>query len=685
MSFFLIGVSALAVDYGLLTNQHRGLQEAADSAALAGASQLTTTSPQPSDYTKARTQAYIYLRSGMLPSSASSVASVSNMLSGCGHADFSSDVDNCHLPSPYNNYVISIDSPAHGVIPNVTSETNTVSVSVTETVATVLASILPQSSAAPGATAVAQYNPAAYAAFSLWSAGQVTVGNDLQIVEGDVFIASGGMSIQSSGQAGFCAEQGPAGAGNIIFGKGTLPASIPTISINQTRSACQNASNGAVLAMGNYSVSTTTVKPPTFTPPPGIPTCSGFPGQSPAPANPCGDASAVNLCKNHTVNSTPVVPSNCFNPGAYRNITGIANNLNPGIYHIEGDQDPSSGSYLQGQVSFTSNTLNANYIDVRDSCWAAPNGSGSFTAPCPDGFAFSPVAPTDPQCGGSGSALGTPNFSLAASATGGSLDPSGTGTTYYVRVSATDAYGETATTEKSVVVLSPVLKAGSIAVTITPVVGATGYQVYGPSTSSNTELNQATALTAPTVTQSLSALATGTTPYPRFDTSSCHTGFHNIPKNQYENNGVTFVLDGQVSFNAGNGNVVLLSPYCSVLPNNDQPPATNESCFPATQVGDPPGPYANSGANINDGGFSVYGPTSGTLSVTNTNTKVGVTGTLDVPSMTIAIGQNAFWEVIPGQVIALTCTVQSGNHFNPAILSSHTIGARMAPIVRLVE
>ncbi len=49
MSFFLVGVSALAVDYGLLTNQHRGLQEAADSAALAGASQLTQTSPQPSD------------------------------------------------------------------------------------------------------------------------------------------------------------------------------------------------------------------------------------------------------------------------------------------------------------------------------------------------------------------------------------------------------------------------------------------------------------------------------------------------------------------------------------------------------------------------------------------------------------------------------------------------------------
>ncbi len=583
--------------------------------------------------------------------------------------------------------MISIDSPAHGVIPNVSSEVNTVSVSVTETVATVLASVLPQANAAPGATAVAQYNPVAYAAFSLWSAGQVTVGNDLQIVEGDVFIASGGMSVQSSGQAGFCAEQGPAGAGNIVFGKGTLPASIPTISINQTQSACQSASNGAVLAMGNYSVSNTTIKPPTFTPPPGIPTCSGFPGQSPAPANPCGDASAVNLCKNHTVNSTPVTPSNCFNPGAYRNITGIANNLNPGIYHIVGDQDPSSGTFLQGQVSFTGNTLNANYIDVRDSCWAAPNGSGNFTAPCPDGFAFSPTAPTDPQCLGAGLPLGTPNFTLAASGSGGTLDPAGTGTTYYVRVSALDAFGETATTEKTVVVTSA-LHAGSIQVSITAVVGATNYQVYGPATSANTELANTGAVNSVllgNLLQTVSAVPSGTTPYPHFDTSSCHTGFHNIPKNQYENNGVTFVLDGQVSFNVGNGNVVLLGPYCSVLPNNDQPPAINRSCFPSTQIGDPPGPYANSGANINDGGFSLYGPTSGTLSVTNTSTKVGATGTLDVPSMTIAIGQNAFWEVIPGQVIALTATVQSGNHFNPAILSTHNIGARTAPIVRLVE
>src|SRR5258708_13959260 len=111
MSFFLVGISALAVDYGLLTNQHRSLQEVADSGALAGASQLTQISPQPGDYTKARTAAYIYLRSGMLPAAAATTARVSNMLSGAGHSDFPSDVDNCPLPSPYSNYLISIASP----------------------------------------------------------------------------------------------------------------------------------------------------------------------------------------------------------------------------------------------------------------------------------------------------------------------------------------------------------------------------------------------------------------------------------------------------------------------------------------------------------------------------------------------------------------------------------------------
>ena len=289
--------------------------------------------------------------------------------------------------------------------------------------------------------------------------------------------------------------------------------------------------------------------------------------------------------------------------------------------------------------------------------------TGSFTAPCPDGFIDNPTfGITDPQCapGCPLVALTPPTFSLVASASGGSLDPAGIGTTYYVRVTAYNNFGETLSTELSVSVVS-LLHVGSITVAITGATpGATGYHVYGPSTVSGLESLNGVSLST---TAKLTVPAVGGLTFPLFDTSAC-PGFCNQPTaDQANNHGVTFVLEGKASVCIGtlsgehcddtsSNPMVLLSPYC----------ASGFTATGGTSICNQPSAFTT------DGTLLFYGPTQGTIRLDGpaTGVTLGFTGVMDTPRAFLDIRKGKF-HAVPGQVIVHNADVDSVNVLDPLI------------------
>ena len=278
--------------------------------------------------------------------------------------------------------------------------------------------------------------------------------------------------------------------------------------------------------------------------------------------------------------------------------------------------------------------------------------------------------------------------------------------TYYVRVTAFNGLGETASTESSATVNPVVAGQGAIQVTIPSITGATGYVVYGPAAASNQEVAYpptgatiqgpypppATVLqpgSRGNINFTVTQVPSGTTPYPRFANSSCSAGFHNVPRNPYENNGVTFVLTGKASLchngrcgtaQAGDKTpVILLSPYCSTLSNTDLPPSGASS----------PCPYATSGTNINDGAFVFYGTTQGYISASGAGAVLALTGTVYLPQAQLHVDGTsglgyAKFQVIPGQVIMKSFDVYSGNSLEPLVYYDR-VGAVLPGFLRLVQ
>jgi len=715
MLVFVIGSVALAVDFGLLSNQHRNLQVFADQAALAGVQQLnpdTVTSQATSSQTAARRTALIYLRENLAGGNGATQLPIASLSAGTYAACWGSsatvftvDIRQCQMPAPFSAYTVTICTPGETAAsgPGCTLQTgqrfDTLSVRITETVSTGMLRAVGITTQNATGYAEAQFSAAnalssgngsqgAYEPFSLYSNGCVTSGNQLQIIQGDVYLNQCSLQPQSGGLAGFCIESSPTTAGNLVIGPdGTIPVPAPVD--NQSLATCQNTGHGGISVMGDTTHLLAPLPPPQFTPPPGY-----------VDFNPNGTYSAAqpnNRCVNNTVAADGSVPNNCFNPGYYTTLSGISNNLNPGIYYVVGDPtcNASSNTTTCDGVNFSGDTLNANWNDVKDGCWASPNApaSGSFTAPCPDGFAVDPTSGvSDSQCTGAAfPALAAPLFSLASSASAGNLDPGGTGTAYFVRVTASNAFGESTSTESSVVVNST---SGnhSLTVTITAAAGATRYQVY-VGTGSRSELQSGAPVSsgATTVTDSGSG-----TPYPRFDTSSCSTGFRNIPRSPdpSQNNGVTFVVYNKASFcaNASCGSpstkpTIMLSPFCSTyrfgLPVN----------APDVAVTPPPGisagtacapPYATSGPYMNDGAFLLYGPSQGFAGNSGNGATLAMVGTVYMPSGTFSVGQNAILEIIPGQAVVHDWQVQSGNHQNPAIYFPCCTGTSMSSNSSLV-
>ncbi|MFN2464660.1 MAG: TadE/TadG family type IV pilus assembly protein [Candidatus Dormibacteria bacterium] len=697
MAVVIVGIIALAIDYGVLVNQHRNLQYYADSAALAGAEQIGSVSPSTVDRTNARTAAFIYLRDGLqFPAITVNVA----FMNGNTACNLTANVVDCKLPPPYDNYVISIASPSEtypAPIPPAayTAQlSDTVSVKVVETVANSFAGLIGVAQSTASAIGVGRWTQARHAGFALYADSCINFGNHTEVVGGNVYSDKCTVQAQSNGQGGFCAEASPGGNGNLTVGPGNGATLPPNSSGGQTLAVCSTASGGNVDAMGVVAHSSVSQPSPAFAPPPNPP---------PAPCTTnCPIAAHSYTCVNGSHAASGIAASNCYDPsgGPYSTIGvgdgGIRNNLNPGVYYVTGDLASScytnSTTNACPAVVFGGNTMNANFADVQDTCWAAPNApqNGTFVSPCPDGFAFDPTIPTDPQCGGTATTP-PPSPSATVSAGVGTLAAG----TYYVRVTSINAQGESLPSPELSQAVPPL---GGVSVAISPVAGATGYVIY-MSNATGAEVADVPLGTVPsannwTVAAALTpiahleaALPTGQTPYPHFANACAAQGFANIPRNRYENNGVTFVLSGKASICTDSNcsavgsatPTVLLSPYCSVLSNADlPPPGPYASC-----------PYSTFGPNINDGAFTVYGSSSptaqGNIQATGSGTQLGLTGTIYGPKMTLSVTGNAQFELIPGQAILFSMAVQTGNKLNPAIYDNNAVGGLLPASVRLVQ
>jgi len=775
MATVVVGLIALAVDYGLLTNHHRNLQAFVDEAATAGAAQLPA-SPVISDRQNARQVAYDYLRDNLLNGGSLPDALKSGNLKCVGKAtvvDWTQDVNNCQLPSPFDSYTFSVVTPVQQLSNATLSSTWTLAVSVSESVASAVAGVIGQGALQAGATAVATHNFYQQFPWALYSDGCVQTGNSIAVVKGDVFIDNCGVNAQSSGQAAFCVN------GNLEFGPNvTQPLTL--MLPNVTLPTCMAGTSGQVLATGNVG---TLSQPPPALAGPSIDTTkaaySCLTGASGCPV----PTPVSGACINHPPFGANLAASACYQPGAYCKIPSIANNLNPGLYVItaDGSCDPSNCSPCDG-AQFLGNTLNANWTDVQHSCWAAPNvpATNTFTLPCLDGFSMNPTTPVDPMCpivaplaaptftltgvandpsgnldttGGptgtnywvvvtaytnTGETTGTerlvnvnsngvkkgalditinslagaagyriygpalapgtetfnqsvgaagtyrmynlpapgglpppavntssnaqlpnPTFTATAAA-GGSLNPSNSNTTYYVRVTALNPMGETLSTEVPVL-LTP--GQGTVNVSITRESGATGYMVYGPSTASNTEVaynaSNPTVAQATSPTISLTQNPTGSLTYPQFvNRSGCSaTGFYNIPQRSGENDGVTFVLFNKASICLNIDN----SLHCSNAVGSSTPtvmwsPAlTAGQCNPA----------------LNDGVFPVFSATgTGQINLQGSATSLNISGTVYAPNMSLNALQNAQFTIY-GQLIIHSTNIQTGNSLNPAVYNPY--------------
>ena len=681
-SLVIIGTVALAVDFGFLANQHRNLQAFADEASTAGALKLGQ-NPGPSEYTAARKAAFIYLRDNL-----GLVSTVHTTDAGKCYSDFGNQIGTAGTPDCVlgtSTYKVSIWSPGD-TVPGGQDPAlaRTVSVRITESVTTALAGLFAFNQVPVGAYSLAQTGPG-LSNYALWSDGCVRVtSGKAEVMGGDAYINE--CTLKPNGGA-FCTytanatgPRGRASTGTATYGPyATLPATIVPV---QTVAGCTGAAAGSQAATGNILQSGREQPPPQYAPPPGIP-MSASPGV----------AAHSSLCKNGTKNAAGVAPSTCYDPGAYSTIglsSPIANNLNPGVYHIYGDTSSGNGCYNSVAsigpplvpadincvaVLFGDNTFNANRSDTIHQCWNAPNvpSTGTFTTPCPDGFIDNPTfGITDPQCapGCPLVALTPPTFSLTASAVGGSLDPARTGTIYYVRVTAYNSFGESLSSEVAVNVVSP-LSTGSITVAITGASpGATGYHVYGPSTLPGLETLNGVSLTT---TASLTVPAVGGITFPLFDSSAC-PGFCNQPgepttsSNQY---GVTFVLEGKASVCIGVLNpdgvhcddtstspTVLLSPYCA------------SGFTQVASAGNPSHTFVcnQPSAFTTDGTFVFYGPTEGTIRTGSQGAALvfGFSGVIDTPRAFLDIDEGKF-HGIPAQVIVHNVDIDSSNALDPLI------------------
>lgn len=649
----IVGAIALAVDYGYLTDQHRNLQAFADHAAIAGAEQLT---PSGASVATGRQAALKYIRDNL----GASFSTASGAPCVGGMKQFTADVTDCQLPSPYTNYRVTIMSPGKYAIDN-PFNAQTLSVEVTDTVANSVASVLGINTSQVGAVAQARSQPAGQVLpTALYTDGCInatTVAVPV-IVDGDVYVNE--CTVKPSVAGGFCAMGTSTSNGSIVIGpQGFVPGSILQ---GQTIANCQAQLAGIVTSTGRVRQVGSGFAIPALPPPPqGALSCGG------------SGCVASYTCANGTVDSfsAGAVKSNCYNPGYYNNTDlQVANNLNPGVYYVNVDSGncyADTGVTSCGGVYFTGNTMNANLNGVVDKCWAAANvpSTNTFFTPCPDGLVTDPTVPADPQCAGSPAVGATAPLVWTATAT---LLPAGStlaaNTTYYVRISAlggslgsgTTAYESAAPVEVAVTTtavnknIHVNIPAGSVGET-------NGYRVYISTVSGQEQLSKTIAHPAIPlgITTDIGSPTTGAPHYPIFDNSQCLTGFHNIPhsKDSNQNFGVTFVLTGKAGMCMGTGygtgnhyciasgsaTTVLINPYCAsgFTPNPESSTCTNRLS--------------------EDGAYAVYGSSIGGIHTSGTLAVMNMSGTVYLPRGTLQEDLASRFILTPGQMVLHDATI----------------------------
>ena len=680
MALVIVGVVALAVDFGFLTDQHRNLQTWADHAAIAGAEQL---SGDGNGTANARKSAMVYIRDNL----GGSFTLAANY--PCGVA-YTSDVDDCTLPSPYGNYKVSIHTPGkYSIGCPYQVQCNTVSVEIKDTVANTLAAVAGINTTTVDAFAEARAilpNQPLQTAF--YSDGCINTSSVLVpiVVDGDIYLNE--CTVKPALAGGFCAVTTPTSNGNIILGpQAFLPGSILQ---GQNLLNCQAQLAGIVTSMGRIKQVANSFPPPALPGPPGA-------------AGALQTAGATHPCKNGTVKLALGVystPSNCYDPGSYdasHQLTGIANNLNPGVYYV----DISSGTCYNdssvsscGGVYFSGNTMNANLNGVIDKCWAPLNvpSTNTFVSPCPDGTITDPTLPSDPQCA-TVSVAATAPLTVNASA---ALAPASTlaaSTTYYVRVSALTAIGESAASTEVSATTSVLNKTIHISMPAASVGETGGYNVY-IGTATNTEqlaLHIAHPVLPIAVTGDvITPPAASAQHYPLFDNSQCLTGFHNIPHSKdqsaspglappNQNFGVTFVLTGKAGICMGSdpggeyctpsaaATTVILNPYCAsgFTPNPESKTCTN--------------------ASAEDGAYAVYGSSQGAIRTSGLLAAMNMSGTVYLPQGSLKEDVGSRFSLTPGQMVVHDASLNVNTNLLYPLVNYSPVGAVVPPTVALIQ
>src|ERR1035437_2315647 len=204
MSTVIIGMVGLALDFAVIANQHRNLQNFADEAALAAAQQLNPTATAANltaAQTAARQAAYVYLRANLTQSNGSALpfTSLSNCWKGGTGVYFKGNIVTCTLPVPYSGDTITICSPGEiqgtgiGCTTSPGQDLSTVSVRITETMNTSFLRLLGDSTVTAGGFGDAKFIEGQNAGsgrlpYSMYSNGCISTGNQPEIIGGDVYI-----------------------------------------------------------------------------------------------------------------------------------------------------------------------------------------------------------------------------------------------------------------------------------------------------------------------------------------------------------------------------------------------------------------------------------------------------------------------------------------------------------------
>jgi hypothetical protein len=676
----IVGVVALAVDYGFLVDQHRNLQAFADHAAVAGAEQLT---PDGSGTTSARRGALVYLRDSLGGTSASMSLAGSAPCAGGAQA-FSGNIDSCVLPSPYGNYTVTIHSPGDYTAP--TYNVQSLSVNIVDSVSNSVASVLGARTTNVGAYAEARsFATGLHSQTALYTDGCISTSSITVpiVVDGDIYLDQ--CTVTPALAGGFCAATTANAAGNIILGP---EAYLPTNNLEgQNLVNCQAQVGGVVAATGRVKQVPTSMPSPPLQPPPAAP-------------NTCGaSCGATHACVNGTLTSGGIAASNCYDPGYYTSPLHVSNNLNPGIYYVD---ISSGGCYTDtsttscGGVYFEGNTMNANISGVVDKCWAAPNvpTTNSFTSPCPDGVITDPTTPVDPQCSGALTVAAT-NPSVWSAAPAGGLTAGALGAlqSYSIRLSALTGMGETAAPAE-VTTTSNALGAITVTVTVGSVGETGGYNVYiGAAGREQYVQSVAHRLLPGAFSFNITTLpAASAKHYPLFDNSSCLAGFHNVPHSKdqatgnppaapNQNFGVTFVLTGKAGLCMGtetgandhhcsptsSARTVIIQPYCA---SGFTPNPESQTCV---------------NASTNDGAYPVYGTSIGAVRTSGTLATMNLSGTVYLPRGTLQEDLGSRFTLTPGQLILHDVNVSVNTGVLTPLVYYGSMGAFLPQGVFLVQ